>query len=438
MKTLALILAGGRGSRLDILSAHRAKPAVPFAGKFRLIDFVLSNCINSNIYNVGVLTQYLPHSLNKHIGIGKPWDLDRKKGGLTILQPFKGNLGADDWYQGTAHAVYKNISFIKNDDPENVIILSGDHVYEMDYDQMLDFHRQKGADLTIAAQPVDYQDAGRYGILAHQEDMKITEFVEKPADPPGNLASMGIYVFKTDVLLDMLRQNCTNQRSDFGHHIIPPMIDDQKQKVYVYKYYGYWRDVGTLDSYWETNLDLTADLPELNLYSEKWRFYTRSEEKPPAKFGKESRVSCSLISNGAIINGLVNHSIISPGVYIEQGAAVRDSVILNDTVIRSGTVIERAVIDKEVEIKENCQIGQGDDFSPNAEKPDLLQNGLNIIAKRAEIPAGTIMGRNCRVFSYVTEASFDANNIPSGSTITSELGKKITAGDEEKIEELNK
>lgn len=435
-RTLALILAGGRGSRLDILSAHRAKPSVPFAGKYRLIDFALSNCVNSGIFNVGVLTQYLPHSLNRHIGIGKPWDLDRRNGGVTILQPFKGKPGNTDWYKGTAHAIYKNISFIRNKNPEEVIVLSGDHVYEMDYSKMIEYHRRKGANLTIAAQPVDYQDASRFGILDHQEDMRITNFLEKPDDPPSNLASMGIYVFKTEKLLDVLKNTCSDTNSDFGHHIIPPMIDNDE--VYLYKYEDFWKDVGTLESYWQTNLDLAKSIPELNLYSEDWKLYTRSKEKPPAKFGRGGIASCSLISNGAVINGKVENSVISPGVYIEKGAVVKNSIVFNDSIIRHDSVIDQAIIDKEVEIKDNCRIGWGDDYRANRDKPDLLESGLNIIAKRASIPAGTTMGRNCRVYSYVGEENFQDKNIPSGSTITSEVGEKITTGDEEKIEELNK
>ncbi len=434
-RTLALILAGGRGSRLDILSAHRAKPSVPFAGKYRLIDFALSNCVNSEIFNVGVLTQYLPHSLNRHIGIGKPWDLDRKEGGVTILQPFKGKPGNTDWYEGTAHAIYKNISFIKNKNPEEVIILSGDHVYEMDYSKMIEYHRQKGADLTISAQPVDYKDASRFGILDHQDDMRITDFLEKPENPPSNLASMGIYVFKTEKLLDVLKNSCSDSNSDFGHHIIPPMIENDE--VYLYRYEDYWRDVGTLESYWQTNLDLAKSVPELNLYCEKWKLHTRSEEKPPAKFGRYGGASCSLISNGAIINGKVENSVISPGVYIEKGAVVKNSIVFNDSIICHDSVIDQSIIDKEVEIKENCRIGCGDDYRSNRDKPDLLESGLNIIAKRTIIPESTAMGRNCRVYSYVEEEHFQNKNIPSGSTITSEIGERITIGDEDKIEALN-
>ncbi|MFW6281011.1 MAG: glucose-1-phosphate adenylyltransferase family protein, partial [Halanaerobium sp.] len=328
-KTLALILAGGRGTRLDILSAHRAKPSVPFAGKFRLIDFALSNCVNSEIFNVGVLTQYLPLSLNNHIGIGKPWDLDRKRGGVTILQPFKGKPGTTDWYEGTAHAIYKNRSFIRSQNPENVLILSGDHVYDMDYSKMIDFHKKNEADLTIAAQPVPYEDASRFGILDHTDDWRVKAFVEKPEDPPSNLASMGIYVFETAKLLEVLEKYCSEEDSDFGHHIIPPMIKDDA--VYLYAFDDYWKDVGTLEAYWQTNLDLTSELPELNLYNKDWPLHTRSAEKPPVKFGDNSRASSSLVSNGSIINGTVENSVISPGVYIEEGAVVKNSVIFNDT-----------------------------------------------------------------------------------------------------------
>jgi glucose-1-phosphate adenylyltransferase len=435
MKTLALILAGGRGTRLDILSAHRAKPSVPFAGKFRLIDFALSNCVNSDIYNIGVLTQYLPLSLNNHIGIGKPWDLDRKLGGVTILQPFRGKPGTTDWYEGTAHAIYQNMSFIRNQDPDEVIILSGDHVYDMDYRKMIEFHREKDADLTIAAQPVEYEEAHRFGILDYQEDKKIIDFLEKPENPPSNLASMGIYVFDKDALLNVLEKYCSEEDSDFGHHIIPHMIENDK--VYLYSFDNYWKDVGTLEAYWQANLELTNPMPDLNLYDEEWKLFTRSEEKPPVKFGKNGGTEKSLISNGAVINGKVENSVISPGVYIEEGAVVKDSVIFNDTIIRKGTVVEKAIIDKEVEIGANCRVGFGDDFTPNRDKPDLLDNGLNIIAKRAEIPEGTTIGRNCRVFSYAAPADFDSKDIKSGSTVTSEIGHKLAKGDEAQVRELN-
>ncbi|MFO7819355.1 MAG: glucose-1-phosphate adenylyltransferase [Halanaerobacter sp.] len=435
MKTLALVLAGGRGTRLDILSKHRAKPGVPFAGKFRLIDFALSNCVNSGIYNVGVITQYLPMSLNKHIGIGKPWDLDRKVGGATVLQPFRGKAETGGWYTGTAHAVYKNMGYIRRHNPDQVVILSGDHVYEMDYSKMVDYHRKKDAQLTIAAQPVDYEEASRFGILDHNDEMQITEFVEKPEEPPSNLASMGIYVFETDILLEILEKRCDEESSDFGHHIIPPIIDNGR--AFAYEFDDYWKDVGTLEAFWKTNLELTDPIPELNLYDEDWKLHTRSEEKPSVKFGENGGAQSSLVSNGSIINGKVENSVISPGVFIEDGAVVKDSIIFNDTTIRKNTVVDKAIIDKEVEIGENCEIGTGDDLTPNEEKPELLSNGLNVIAKRASIPANTTIARNCRVFSYVEKDDFNTGTVPSGSTITSESGVQIVEGDEDKVKELN-
>ena len=434
-KTLALILAGGRGTRLDILSAHRAKPSVPFAGKYRLIDFALSNCVNSSIYNVGVLTQYLPLSLNNHIGIGKPWDLDRKLGGVTILQPFKGKPGTTDWYEGTAHAIFKNISFIRRNDPDDIIILSGDHVYEMDYSNMIDYHRQKDADLTIAAQPVHYDEASRFGILDCREDMKVANFVEKPDNPPSNLASMGIYVFKKDVLLEVLQKYCSEEDSDFGHHIIPPMIENNE--VYIHKFDDYWRDVGTLKSYWETHLELIQPVPEINLYNKEWKLYTRNEENPPVKFGNNGFVVNSLISDGSIVNGRVENSVISPGVYIGENAVIKDSIIFNDSRIGDNSVIEKSIIDKEVKVKSSCKIGVGDDMTPNQEKPDLLNNGLNVIAKRATIPEGTTIERNCRVFSYANVDDFGSNIISSGKTIASEIGKMIASGDADQVRKLN-
>lgn len=415
MKTLALVLAGGRGTRLDVLSEHRAKPSVPFAGKFRLIDFVLSNCVNSGIYDVGVLTQYLPLSLNDHIGIGKPWDLDRRIGGMTLLQPFMGKEGG--WYQGTAHAIYQNLHFIKNHNPEYVIVLSGDHLYKMDYDKMINYHIEKGADVTIAAQPVAWDEASRFGILATDEDMKIIDFVEKPEDPPSNLASMGIYVFNADALIKNLEENCDKESSDFGHHIIPPMIENDD--VYLYKYEGFWKDVGTLESFLEANLSLTVPLPELNMYDSNWKIHTRSEEKPPVKFGDKSRAIHSLISNGSIINGTVENSVIGPGVYIEEGAVVRDSIIFNETTVGSNSIVCKSIIDKEVTIGSNCHIGFGNDMTANYEKPELLSNGLNVIAKRAAIPDNTQIGRNCRILSCVNKEDFKDGVVVSGSTVKS-------------------
>ncbi|ADL12610.1 glucose-1-phosphate adenylyltransferase [Acetohalobium arabaticum] len=413
METLAMVLAGGKGSRLDILSADRAKPSVPFAGKFRIIDFALSNCVNSGIYDVGILTQYLPRSLNRHIGIGKPWDLDRQFGGATLLQPYTGKKGG--WYQGTAHAIYQNINYIKDIDPEYVIILSSDHVYKMDYSKMVNYHKEKGADLTIAVKPVSMKEASQFGILTTDEEMQINDFQEKPDNPSSNLASMGIYVFTKDVLVGKLEEFCNQENSDFGHHIIPQMIDPDD--VFAYEFNGYWQDVGTLKSYWETNLELTDLVPEMNLYDDNWKLLTRSEEQPPVKFGPKGQASKSLISNGAIINGKVENSVISPGVFIEENVVIKDSIICNDSKIKQGTVINKSIIDKEVIIGSECQIGCSGEKKANFEQPEILHSGLNVIGKGAEVPAETCIEKNCRIFPWIEEDDFRKKAIQSGSTV---------------------
>ncbi len=424
MKTLALILAGGRGSRLDILSDNRAKPSVPFAGKFRLIDFALSNCVNSEIYNVGVLTQYLPLSLHDHIGIGKPWDLDRRIGGVTLLQPYTGRKGG--WYLGTAHAVYQNLNFIKKHNPKYVIVLSGDHVYKMNYNDMINHHIKTKADLTIATQRVEMENAQQFGILSTNDNMKITDFEEKPNKPASNLASMGIYVFTTEVLINKLEKNCSSENSDFGHHIIPEMIDNNN--VFAYEYGGYWRDVGTLKSFWETNLALTRPIPELNLYDEQWEIHTNSKEEPPVKLGADTKVISSLVSNGSIINGVVENSIISPGVMVEEGAVVKDSIIFNDTVIKKNSTINRCIIDKNVTIGENSYLGFGDDLTPNDEKPQLLNNGLTVVAKGVNIDKNMQIARNCRILTDVSLKYCQSRRIDSGETV-----RRITAEQEENL-----
>jgi glucose-1-phosphate adenylyltransferase len=420
MKTLALVLAGGRGTRLDILSNHRAKPSVPFAGKFRLIDFALSNCVNSGIYNVGVLTQYLPMPLHDHIGIGKPWDLDRRMGGINLLPPSTDRQGGS-WYQGTAHAVYQNMDYIKQNNPKYVVILSGDHVYKMDYSEMVFYHEKNEADLTIAAQRVDENEAERFGILDTDTDLEVTNFVEKPEDPPNNLASMGIYVFDTEALLDILEDCCTEENSDFGHHIIPPMVE--YNRVYAYEFNDYWKDVGTIECFWKTNLALTGPMPKFNLYDEDWKIHTRSKEKPPVKFGAKGKAVQSIVSNGSIINGEVRNSVIGPGVFIEKGAEVRDSVIFNDTVIKEGSAVYKSIIDKEVEVKANSHLGFGEELTPNSDCPDLLKNGLTVVARNTTIPSNTKIGRNCRVFSYLSEEDFERQIIPSGENVLPDAGE---------------
>ena len=407
METLALILAGGRGSRLDILSEKRVKPAVPFAGKYRIVDFTLSNCTNSGIYNIGILTQYLPLSLNEHIGMGKEWDLDRRDSSLSLLQPYK------EWYAGTADAVLQNIEFIKRKNPKHVLILSGDHVYKMDYRKMIDFHEKNGASLTIAVQPVPWKDTHHFGILTSDENNKITKWTEKPKEADSNLASMGIYVFNTDVLLDAITK-VKDPNLDFGKHIIPHLL--KTTDLYTYVFEDYWKDVGTYDAYLDASIELTTtvDKIKLDMYDQSWKIHTKSEERPSVKIGSKATISQALISNGCIIAGNVKRSVLSPGVIIHPGATVIDSVILNDTEIMPGAYLERAIIDKRCKILENVVIGDGKDISPNIDNPEVLFSGINVVGSGVTIPRGTVIERNCRIFST---AKFDSKVIKTGSTL---------------------
>ena len=415
MKTLAMILAGGRGSRLDILSINRSKPSVPFAGKFRIIDFVLSNCSNSEIYDVGILTQYLPLSLNEHIGIGAAWDFNRRNTGVTLLQPCEGH-DEGQWYTGTADAILQNINYIKRKNPENVLLLSGDHIYKMDYRPLIEQHTQTGADVTICAQEVPWEEASRFGILAFDEQQKIYEFAEKPEQPKSNMANMGIYVFKTDVLIETLKKLKKNGL-DFGHDVIPYLIENGT--AYSYPFKDYWKDVGTYESYLEANLELTEtfDKIQLDMYDRNWVIHTKSEEMPTVKFGSKASVTQSLVSNGSIIAGSVNKCVISPGVHIHPNAVVKNSVIMNDTIIEEGCIIENAIIDKNVVIKKGTIIGTGEVTTPNLENAKALSSGLNVIGKNVTVPAGTVIERNVRIFPNVTESDFSEIVIACGSTI---------------------
>ncbi len=407
METLALILAGGRGSRLDILSEKRVKPAVPFAGKYRIVDFTLSNCTNSGIYNIGILTQYLPLSLNEHIGMGAEWDLNRRDSSISLLQPYK------EWYAGTADAVLQNIEYIKRKNPKYVLILSGDHVYKMDYKKMLAFHVKNDAKLTIAVQPVPWKDTHQFGILTSDKNNKIKKFTEKPKNADSNLASMGIYVFNTDVLLEAITE-VKDPKLDFGKHIIPHLLT--KTDLFTYVFEDYWKDVGTYDAYLEASIELTTtvDKIKLDMYDKNWKIHTKSEEMPSVKIGSKASISQALISNGSIIAGNVTRSVLSPGVIVHPGATVIDSVILNDTEIMPGAYIEKAIIDKRCKILEDVIIGDGDDMSPNIENPEVLFSGINVIGTGVTIPKGTIIKRNCRIFS---SAKFDKKIIETGSTL---------------------
>ncbi len=407
METLTLILAGGKGSRLDILSQRRSKPAMPFAGKFRIIDFALSNCTQSNLYDIGILTQYLPLSLNEHIGSGKAWDMDRRDSGITLLQPH------NYWYLGTADAVLKNLEFIQRKNPKYVLILSGDHIYKMDYRKMIDLHKEKNASLTIATQPVDPSEVSRFGIMSINKSGEIIDFEEKPEKSNSNLASMGIYLFNYE-LLEKVLLGVKRDDLDFGKHIIPFLIETTKKEVFAYQFKDYWMDVGTYDSYWETNLQMTKDYTALDLYDPTWKVFTKSEDLPPAKVGSDAKIQTSLISNGSVIEGTVINSVLSPGVRVGKGSIVKDSVVLNNVIIGNNVVIDKCIIDKKVVIGRGSHIGFGDDNTPNIEKPDLLATGITVIEKKTMIPEKTEIGRNCRIFK---SHEFTTKKITSGSTL---------------------
>lgn len=417
MTTVAMILAGGEGTRLTVLSEQRAKPAVPFAGKFRIIDFALSNCVNSGIYTVGVLTQYRPHSLNEHIAIGKPWDLDRARGGVRLLQPYQGR-GNQNWYAGTADAIHQNMNFVHEHNADTVLILSGDHIYKMDYGPMLAYHREQHADLTIAVMPVPIEEAHRFGIMEVAEDGTITQFYEKPKENRGNLASMGIYIFNTRALERRLNEaSKETPREDFGKHVVPAMLA-AGDRVFAYRFEGYWVDVGTVDSYWATNLELVQPNPALDLYSEKWPLHTKSEERPPAKIGPQAKVVQSMVSNGCVVRGLVENSVLSPGVYVSPGAVVRNSIVMNDAWIGPGALIDRSVVDKQVIVGAGAQIGVGDPAIVNEKMPDKLAAGITVIGKGAEIPDGARVGTNVLINSNRRATDFPADGeVKDGQTV---------------------
>jgi glucose-1-phosphate adenylyltransferase len=418
-RVVALVLAGGQGDRLSVLSEERAKPAVIFGGRYRIIDFALSNIVNSGITRVGVLTQYRPRSLNDHIGIGRPWELDRQGGGVTLLQPYVGRASSD-WYRGTADAVTQNIYFLEETRAEIVLILAGDHIYKMNYDDLITFHFAAGADVTVPLYSVPREEAHRYGVLTTDADHRITEFDEKPKEPKSNLISMGIYCFNRRALVDQLIADSQREESthDFGHDIIPQMVSNG-MKVYGYPFEGYWRDVGTIESYYDGNMDLLEDLPELNLYDPDSRVHTRVIEYPPAKIGRRAYISRSLIDRGCIINGHVEHSVLSPGVYVEEGAVVRDSIIFDDTRIESGAIVNKAIIDKEAIVNRNAYVGYGDDMAPNRDRPDILSCGITILGKRAKVPAYVRIGRNCVIGPNVIAEGLLDGTIPSGATLRS-------------------
>lgn len=411
---IAMLLAGGQGSRLGVLTAKVAKPAVAFGGKYRIIDFPLSNCINSGIDTVGVLTQYRPLRLNSHIGIGIPWDLDRNVGGVTVLPPYEKSTNSE-WYTGTANAIYQNLEYMEQYNPEYVLILSGDHIYKMDYKIMLDYHKANNADITIAAMPVPIEEASRFGIVVTDSDNRITEFEEKPANPKSNLASMGIYIFKWSVLKDALIKLKDQQECDFGKHVIPYCFNNNK-RIFAYEYNSYWKDVGTLSSYWEANMELIDIIPVFNLYEEFWKIYTRTDTIPPQYIADNTFIEKSIIGDGTEVYGRIYNSVIGSGVTIEEGAVVRDSIIMNNSVIGKNTIVNKSIIAEEVVIGDNVELGVGEEV-PNVKLPKIYNSGLVTIGECSVVPDGVKVGKNTAISGVTTVEDYLDGLLPSGGII---------------------
>ncbi|PKM51342.1 MAG: glucose-1-phosphate adenylyltransferase [Firmicutes bacterium HGW-Firmicutes-7] len=413
---IGLLLAGGQGSRLGVLTNLTAKPAVPYGGKFRIIDFPLSNCINSGIDTVGVFTQYQPLELNAHIGIGKPWDLDRNNGGVTILSPY---LKADsgEWFKGTANAVYQNIHYVDKSSPKYVIILSGDHIYKMDYSKMLDAHKKTGADATISVFEVPIEEASRFGIMNTDENNKVFEFEEKPEEPKNNLASMGVYIFTWDVLREyLIRDNQNpNSHNDFGKNIIPMMLAEGCS-MYAYEFSGYWKDVGTIQAYWESNMDLIERVPDFNLFERGWKIFTTNPVKPANYIGPTGCAKKSIIAEGCMVYGTVKNSIIFPGVYISEGAIIEDSIIMSNSVIGKNAHIVKSILSEKVIVGEDVKIGFGEEVV-NEDKPAIYYCGITVIGEAATIPDKAELGKNVVVERDVAAIDYDSLEIPSGKSI---------------------
>ncbi len=416
---IAMLLAGGQGSRLGVLTQHIAKPAVSFGGKYRIIDFPLSNCINSGIDTVGVLTQYQPLRLNAHIGIGIPWDLDRNIGGVSVLPPYERSAGSD-WYSGTANAIYQNLAYMESFNPDYVLILSGDHIYKMDYEVMLDYHKACGADVTIATMPVPIEEASRFGIAITDEKGRITEFEEKPEHPRSNLASMGIYIFSWKVLKEALIELKDQPNCDFGKHIIP-YCHGNDMKLYAYEFNEYWKDVGTLESYWQANMELVDIIPEFNLYEEYWRIYTNSDNIKPQYVGENAEISKSIIGEGCEILGKVEHSVLGSGVVVEEGAEITDSIIMADTVIGAGTKINKAIIAEEVKIGAGCELGVGE-FAESRLDKKVYKFDIVTVGDGSEIPDNVKIGKNTAISGKTAAEDYPEGLLESGSYIIKEGG----------------
>ena len=416
---IAMLLAGGQGSRLGVLTAKMAKPAVAFGGKYRIIDFPLSNCINSGVDTVGVLTQYQPLRLNSHIGIGIPWDLDRNIGGVTVLPPYEKSSNSE-WYTGTANAVYQNLEYMESFHPEYVLILSGDHVYKMDYELMLNAHKENGAAVTIAVMPVPIEEACRFGVMIADEKGKIMEFEEKPERPRSNLASMGIYIFNWKTLKRALVEMAGQPALDFGKHVIP-YCHGKGAPMYTYEFMGYWKDVGTLDSYWQANMELIDIVPEFNLYEEYWKVFTKSEIQPPQYFSDDSVVERSIIGEGTDVYGKVYNSVIGCGVTIGKNTVIRDSIIMNRTQIGNDCEMYKGSVAEEARIGNHVRLGVGGE-AENDMAPHIYNRGIVTVGERTVIPNGITVGKNSVISGVTTGADYENFSLGSGRTL-------IKAGD---------
>ena len=411
---IAMLLAGGQGSRLGVLTSKVAKPAVAFGGKYRIIDFPLSNCINSGVDTVGVLTQYQPLRLNTHNGIGIPWDLDRNIGGVTVLPPYEKSTNSE-WYTGTANAIYQNLEYMESYNPEYVLILSGDHIYKMDYEVMLDFHKANNAEVTIAVMPVPMEEASRFGIMIADENHRITEFEEKPEHPRSNLASMGIYIFNWKTLKEALIAMADQPALDFGKHVIP-YCHEKGAPLYAYEFTGYWKDVGTLSSYWEANMELIDIVPEFNLYEEYWKIYTKSEIQPPDYIAADSVVERSIIGEGSEVYGEVYNSVIGCGVTIGKGTVIRDSIIMNQTQIGEECEINKAIIAENVVVGNQVKLGVGEE-AENDTAPHIYNHGLVTIGEKSVIPDGISVGKNSVISGVTAAADYEDSQLASGKTL---------------------
>lgn len=411
---IAMLLAGGQGSRLGVLTSRLAKPAVAFGGKYKIIDFPLSNCINSGVDTVGVLTQYRPLRLNQHIGIGMPWDLDRNIGGVTVLPPYEKSTDSS-WYTGTANAIYQNLEFMEYYNPEYVLILSGDHIYKMDYEVMLDYHKASKAAVTLATYEVPMEEASRFGVVITDDEGCIKEFEEKPEHPRSNKASMGIYIFDWKVLKNALQVMKDVPSCDFGKHIIP-YCHEQGERICAYDFKGYWKDVGTLGSYWEANMELVDIIPEFNLYEEFWRIYTKSDALPPQYIADNTKIGRCIIGEGTEVYGEVDHSVIGSAVSIGEGSIVKDSIIMNGAVIGKNCVIDKAIIGENTVIGDGTVLGVGE-YAPSEYNPKVYAFDLVTIGERSVIPDNVKIGKNTAIFGETTLEDYPNGELKSGGSL---------------------